>query len=228
MSDRISVIIPVYNGERFLSAALQSVLEQTQLPDEIVLVDDGSTDRSPEIIASWQAVASVRIRYHLQINQGPAAARNTGLQLAENELITFLDADDIWEYNTLSVQLSQLTADPEKLITWGKVQQFEMQGTARIQLGQPWHAPNLGSALFRRQAFDVVGSFDEGMRCSEDLDWYFRARDLHVRQSIHNDVVLWYRRHDNNLWLGQPGSFNTSLLALKKRLDRQRTGRQDI
>jgi glycosyltransferase involved in cell wall biosynthesis len=85
----VSVSLPVYNGERFLAEAIQSVLDQTLLPDEIIVVDDGSTDGSAAIVAGLARTVSVPIHYVYQENQGPAAARNHGLRLAQGEIIAF-------------------------------------------------------------------------------------------------------------------------------------------
>ena len=98
-----------------------------------------------------------------------------------------------------------------------------MRGFERTRLYKPLHVPNSGCVLIRREVFDKVGIFDAGMRLSEDMDWYLRARDLEIPQVILNDIALWYRRHEGNVWLGQNKAFNSSLLALKKRLDRRRS-----
>lgn len=222
MSERVSVIIPVYNGERYLAAAIQSVLEQTLPPDEIIVVDDGSTDGTAAIVTGLAGASPLPIHYIHQQNQGPSAARNRGLRAARSGLVAFLDADDIWDLRKQEIQVAYLAANPDALMVWGLVQMFELHGTDRVKLHEAWHGPNLGCALFRSEVFDRVGIFDEGMRLSEDLDWYLRARELEAPQGILTDVVLWYRRHGENLWLGRDKSPISSLLALKKRLDRRR------
>ncbi|NCC37254.1 MAG: glycosyltransferase family 2 protein, partial [Chloroflexia bacterium] len=95
-SPTISVIIPVYNGERFLAEAIQSVLDQTLPPDEIIVVDDGSTDGSAAVVDRLASTSSLPMRYVYQQNQGPAAVRNHGVQVALGAYIAFLNADDIW------------------------------------------------------------------------------------------------------------------------------------
>ena len=101
----VSVIIPVYNGERYLEAALKSVIEQDYCPIEIIVVDDGSTDKSAEIAKYFK-----EIQYIFQSNKGPgpANARNTGIRAVKGEYIAFLDADDIWMPNKLSIQMNYL------------------------------------------------------------------------------------------------------------------------
>lgn len=224
MNDKltVSVVVPVYNGERFLAEALQSVFDQTLPPDEIIVVDDGSTDRTSAIVATLSTTAAVPMRYIYQENRGPSAARNKGLHATGADLVAFLDADDLWNLRKQEIQAAYLAANPDSLVVWGLVQMFEMHGATRASLHEPWHGPNLGSALFRRKVFDRVGVFDEGMRLSEDLDWYLRARELELPQGVLTDIVLWYRCHGENSWLGRDRAFYSSLAALKKRLERRR------
>ncbi|MBI4573499.1 MAG: glycosyltransferase family 2 protein, partial [candidate division NC10 bacterium] len=104
----VSVILPVYNGERFLAAAIASILAQDYQPIEVIVVDDGSTDGTAAIARSFQGV-----RYLYQPNQGPAFARNAGIAVARGAFIAFLDADDLMVPTRLSVQAGYLLAHPE-------------------------------------------------------------------------------------------------------------------
>jgi len=104
----ISVIMPVYNGERFLAGALHNVFAQNYHPLEVIVVDDGSTDGSAGIIAAF----GEQIRYFHQPNAGPAVARNTGLALARGEVIAFLDVDDLWPPGKLHFQMQYLQQNP--------------------------------------------------------------------------------------------------------------------
>ena len=115
MNDKltVSVIIPVYNGERFLDEALQSVLAQTLPPDEVIVVDDGSNDRTAQIVAEVAAQAAVSFQYVYQTNQGSAAARSHGVRLARSELIAFQDADDLWSADKLAIQVALLRRHPQ-------------------------------------------------------------------------------------------------------------------
>src|SRR6202034_774235 len=97
----ISVIVPAYNGEKYLTGALESILAQDYRPFEIVLVDDGSTDDTASIARSYREV-----RYVYQAHKGLPAARNTGLAYCTGDLISFLDADDYWPSNKLQIQSS--------------------------------------------------------------------------------------------------------------------------
>ncbi len=104
----VSVIIPVYNGERYLAEAIGSVLAQTYTPFELIIIDDGSSDNSSGIARSFKEV-----RYYHQSNQGVAAARNAGISFAHGGFIAFLDQDDIWMHDKLSVQMDYLLQHPE-------------------------------------------------------------------------------------------------------------------
>ena len=97
----ISCIVPVYNGELYLRDALDSILAQTYQPLDILVVDDGSTDRTVQLVASY----GEQIRYRWQPNAGPAAARNSGLRLTQAEFVAFLDADDVWHPSKLARQM---------------------------------------------------------------------------------------------------------------------------
>ena len=98
----LSVIMPVYNGAEFLAEAVASIVAQAYQPLEIIVVDDGSTDETATIVQSLGG----EIRYLYQFNQGPAAARNAGLALAQGDLIAFLDVDDLWPADKLAQQMA--------------------------------------------------------------------------------------------------------------------------
>ena len=104
----ISVIIPVYNGARYVAEAVHSVWAQTIPPAEIIIVDDGSTDSTASIMLDLSAAAPLPIRCVYQPNQGPSAARNVGVQAATGNLIAFLDADDVWLPHKTKVMMKVL------------------------------------------------------------------------------------------------------------------------
>src|SRR6185503_3119864 len=154
----VSVVIPVFNGERFLREAVESVLAQNYSPVEIIVVDDGSTDRTPNVARSLPET----VRYLHQTNHGPAAARNRGIEQAQGSLIAFADADDLWPAGKLEVQLPYLIRDPKIDIVLGRIQQVLLSETQEI--AEPAFSVNLGSAVIRKSVFDRIGLFDETMR----------------------------------------------------------------
>src|SRR5262252_5932775 len=116
----VSVIIPVFNCERYVAAAIESVLKQTTQPEEVVVVDDGSTDDTPRILAAL----SPRVTFVRQPNCGAATAINRGLEAASGRIFCFLDADDLWLPDKVARQLDWLTSYPNTEAVFGHVQQF--------------------------------------------------------------------------------------------------------
>ena len=214
MDPLVSVIIPVFNGEAFLGEAVQSVLAQKYSPVEVIIVDDGSTDGTEDVVKSFPET----VRYLQQSNQGPAAARNRGIEQAQGSLIAFADADDLWPEDKLEVQLPYLLRDPVIEIVLGRIQQVRTS----IAVGEPAFSVNLGSAVIRKSVFERVGLFDESMRYSEDVDWFMRAREAGAAIMTIDAVTLLYRQHEQNMTRGKSTSELNVLKALKRSLDRRR------
>jgi glycosyltransferase involved in cell wall biosynthesis len=219
----VSVIIPVFNGQRFLREAVQTVLAQNYSPLEIVIVDDGSTDSTASVVKSL----GEPVRYLHQTNQGPAAARNRGIEQAQGSLLAFADADDLWPRNKLELQLPCLIEDVAVEIVMGRIQQVllsetEDGETQAKEFAEPAFSVNLGSAIIRKSVFARVGLFDETMRYSEDVDWFMRAREAGAAIKTIDAVTLLYRQHEQNMTRGKSASELNVLMALKKSLDRRR------
>lgn len=223
MRPLVSVIIPVFNGEQFLAEAVESVLAQQYAPIEIVIVDDGSTDGTAAVVKSLPET----VRYLSQANQGPAAARNRGIEQACGTLIAFADADDLWPTDKLELQLPFLTNDPAIDIVLGRIQQVRLSktddGQTRAEhFDEPAFSSNLGSAVIRKSVFERVGLFDETMRYSEDVDWFMRARESGAAILTIDAVTLLYRQHEQNMTRGRTTTELNVLKALKRSLDRRR------
>ena len=218
----VSVIIPVFNGAAYIEEALASIAAQKYPALDLILVDDGSLDNSAFIAQVFCHQTGLPLRTISQANLGPSAARNQGIRAARGELVAFLDADDLWNPAKLHTQLGFLLTHPENQVIWGQVQMFSSQNQQRTLLGQPWLGPNTGCLLIRRAVFEQVGLFDETMRSGEDLDWCLRMRENGLAYLVHPEVVLEYRRHETNSWLAQTNPQKSTLLALKKKLERQR------
>ena len=222
----ISVIIPVLNGEQFLSAAVASIRRQRYPRVEVIVVDDGSTDGTVSVANAL----GDEVRCVSQANAGPPAARNRGLEMARGQLIGFLDADDLWSEDKLEVQVGPLLADPELDVVMGTTQIFQPVG-ATVEpetLGDPAGPPalllSLGSALFRREVFERVGRFDASQHMDDDVDWFFRALEAGARILPLSHVVQYYRRHDRNITNAREADRRFYLIAIKKSLDRRRRG----
>jgi glycosyltransferase involved in cell wall biosynthesis len=219
----VSAIIPVYNGEAFLAEAVASI--QRQLVDalEIIIVNDGSTDGTSEVIEGLQgAIQSVS-----QPNRGPAAARSRGVRMARGNVIAFLDADDLWPEDKLEIQLAHLARHPAVDIVLGQTQrirQFTRDGGAQVyeKGADPWTTLMFGAAVIRTSAFDTVGLPDESFQFDDDVDWFLRARELGLSILTHPDVAVFYRRHKANLTNQRATDQRYFLMALKRSIDRRR------
>jgi glycosyltransferase involved in cell wall biosynthesis len=219
----VSVIIPVYNGEAFLAEAVASIQRQAYQPLEIIIIDDGSTDNTAQIARSFAG----NVRYVFQSNRGPAAARNRGLRMARGNVIGFLDADDLWPDNRLNPQLAYLAAHPQTEVIQGHIQYIRAaenmeNGFEFEKFAKPFTALSVVSALFRRSVFDEVGFFDEALLCSEDVDWFIRAKECGVSVVTGQQVTQLHRRHTRNMTNQRKLIEHYTLRALKKSLDRRR------
>jgi glycosyltransferase involved in cell wall biosynthesis len=224
---RVSVIMPAYNGERFIVEALDSIRRQQHRALEIIVVDDGSTDGTAEILAGAADVNCIR-----QDNRGAASARNRGIEIATGDVIAFLDADDLWTARKFPRQLECLLADPSADVVRGRTQRIvEVRDGAHAPrwepAGEAWDALSLGSSIVRRTAFARVGPFDPKLARNEDVDWFIRAKEIGLRMIVHDDVVQLYRRHEHNITNDSSTNKSYFLKALKNSIDRRRqTGRR--
>jgi glycosyltransferase involved in cell wall biosynthesis len=216
----ISVIIPVHNGAAFLPAAIASVRAQTLTPQELIVVDDGSTDNSAAIAASLAATVVT------QTQQGVAAARNTGIAQARGEYLAMLDADDLWPPEALQQLHAVLSPVQEAGIAHGLTQETRLLATDLAAPGPAEYLPyrfiNLGAALYRREVFVQVGGFDPSLRSGEDADWFLRAYAAGVIKLPLDAVSLCYRRRQGSLTYGQ-GAVGLGVLRVAHKW-RQRMG----
>jgi glycosyltransferase involved in cell wall biosynthesis len=193
-----SVIIPVYNRERYVAQSIESALAQTYRPVELIVVDDGSSDRSGAIARSFEAV-----RYIHQPNQGVAVARNTAVAAARGEFVSFLDADDVWLPGKLEVQISYLLKHPECDLVFSHVEPFiDSEVTLPSELISQLLTEetfNMITLATRKSVFERVGWFDPSYTVGSDFEWVTRARDLGVKMWILPDVLSKRRIHDTNL-----------------------------
>ena len=214
----VSCIIPVYNGERFLGAAVDSVLAQTRQPVEIIIVDDGSTDGTPALVARY----GDRVRSIRQENAGPAAARNAGLALATGAVIGFLDADDLWLPGKLAVQMTELTRSPETMICLAGMMNFRESAAGGPVAEAPGGSFSPCTMLVRAAVFRQIGGFDPGLRAGEDTEWFCRVMMGGIRYTVLPDVLVRRRLHDRNLTRADPPSHAKLLGILKLALDKKR------
>jgi glycosyltransferase involved in cell wall biosynthesis len=188
MSTTISIVIPAYNAERFIAQTLDSVLAQTVTQFEVIVVNDGSMDRTQAIVEQYLA-RDDRVRLINQENQGISATRQRGQDAAKGDLIAFLDADDLWLPENLQVHLRHFADNPKLAISFGRVEFMQTDGTptgvfstARLQQIEPEHLfyENLltttSNAIVRREVFEAIGGFDFDLCGTEDQEFFLRAR----------------------------------------------------
>ena len=220
----ISVMIGMYNAEPYIAEAIQSVLDQTYAPLELIVVDDGSTDASAEVVRSFGDA----VRYERQERGGNGAARNRAVELAEGEYFAFLDADDRFLPEKLELQMNVLADDPSVDVVFGHVREFispELAAEAAERLRRPatdapWMAPNL--MLIKRASFERVGPFSTELRVGVTVDWYARALEAGLEMRVVPEVVLERRLHADNNGLREQDARSQYLHVLKASLDRRR------
>lgn len=221
--DLISIIIPVYNGARYLGEAIESVLAQAHRPLELLVIDDGSSDGSTDLAAAYGPPVYVERQAH----SGAAAARNRGITLAHGNLLAFLDADDRLATQKLELQLAALAIDPALEAVFGHVEHFyspDLPAAERalLQLPPPQAAYLAWTMLIRRVAFMRVGFFDPRWRVGETIDWFARARELQLRTLMLPAVVVHRRLHKHNQGRTMRNLRSDYLHILKASLDRRR------
>ena len=217
----VSVITPVYNGERYLREALESLFAQDYTSFESIVVDDGSTDGSAGIAQSFP------VRYHRQENRGAAAARNAGLELASGELVAWLDSDDLLPPDKLGIQVRFLSEHPEIGCVLGR-QEIMLEGVeapewlTRDSVYGDLDGIPLVSAMVRREALQRIGGFDESFGFAEDRDLFIRMREHDVAIEVLPDILVRRRFHGENTNFKRRPEKHPILRSLKGKLDRER------
>jgi glycosyltransferase involved in cell wall biosynthesis len=207
-----TIVIPTYDAQETLGAAIESALAQDYEPVEVIVVDDGSTDGTATVARAFHG----RIRYVRQENAGPSAARNRGISEARGEFVAFLDADDEAPPTKLSVQVGYLVAHPDVACVVGR---HELVGDA-----PEWFDADsvpLISLVARRSTLADLGGFDTSLRIAEDRDLLVRMRERGLRVEFLPDVVLRRCFHVRNLSHERPDE-HPVFRSLKAKLDRAR------
>jgi glycosyltransferase involved in cell wall biosynthesis len=226
----VSCIIPVYNAETYLAQAIESALAQSHPPDEIIVVDDGSTDSSAGIARRY--AGSVTCVH--QSNAGPASARNRGLDLASGNLIAFLDADDWWHPQALERHLAHFAIDQDSRlqVSLARVEHVWEAGTSDlhahyVRRGIVGELPGylLQASVIRREVFDTVGRFDPDFVILEDVDWFSRARHHGIVTEMLTETLVYRRMHGQNTTITRAAEGHASFPRLiKKKMERERQG----
>jgi glycosyltransferase involved in cell wall biosynthesis len=233
----VTTIIPTYNRGQLVCEALESVFAQSRPVDEIIVVDDGSTDNTPELLRRY----GNRIRYIEQPNSGAGAARNRGIKEAKGDYIAFLDSDDIWVKEKTKIQMDFFSRHPHLEFVFGDMANFTPTNDNEVpEIKSPEvhnyftaHSTNLERILdclitesviptptvvFERACVSRIGFFDEKLKIAEDLDYWLRAART-CRFGFVNTVLAKRRRHDDNLindWV----TMNEALVEVLTRVEK--------
>jgi glycosyltransferase involved in cell wall biosynthesis len=224
MSDRkVSVVVPAYNAERFLSATLDSIYGQTLAPHEIIVVNDGSTDSTLQVISDFKGV-NINLIVVSQNNQGLPAARNAGKRVATGNYIAFCDSDDLWTPEKLEHQVSHLekhytclgavslystfTSNPIQCVSGRRP--FLPINSRNLIWGTSWLPGSASSILIRNNPETAKLIFDESLTFAEDLDMWIQIASLgeicivdfyDVLIRIHDESMQSVSRKDPNIYL---------------------------
>lgn len=200
-STLVTCVIPVYNGAAYLGEALDSVFGQSYGNIEVIVVDDGSTDSTAQVLAGLgERIIAIR-----QENAGPAHARNTGIRAASGRYISFLDADDLWVTDKTEKQVRVLRENPHVDLCTGLMQNFwvpgladEAEEMADTDMAAPQPGPSQ-TIMVRRETFETVGLFSPELRHRDTIDWIVRSRRAGVESMQLGEVLVRRRLHEHNL-----------------------------
>ncbi len=223
MSEKLTIvaIIPLYNGAKWIEQTIQSVLDQTLQPDEFIVVDDGSTDKGPEIVEKLAQKHPIKLLR--KPNGGQSSARNFGVANSKSDLIALLDNDDFWYPNHLHELIKPYKCrnrDRPLALTYSQLSHVDEKGLVVRRRLLDWWAPkqtiveclatDMGiqpsATLISRKAFDAVNGFDENLSCYEDDDLFLRLFRHGYDMAFVDKILSFWRIHPNscmrsdNMW----------------------------
>jgi glycosyltransferase involved in cell wall biosynthesis len=226
---KVSIIIPVYDGEKYIREAVDSALNQTYKDFEIIVIDDGSKDNTPNIFETYGS----KIKWKSQENKGQAFAINEGINMAEGKYLAYLDADDVCLPERFENQVKYLDEHPNVGLVYSDRYQINENGeTQRIMKSQPPDNFVLlqdsciprSAVMHKRECLDAVGSFDESITGSDDWDMWIRISEKFEMGYISKPLVK-YRVHKENISLIRPKRLDhwryTKMRILKKAYERR-------
>ena len=216
---RVSVVIPAYNGERFIAEAVQSVYRQSALPDEVLVINDGSTDNTERELRRLGAELPESFRWYSRVNSGgPAAPRNLGITATEGDYIAFLDQDDVWHRAKLERQLEQFAAQPELALSFTGYR-FVSDDESRVVRIDDWDPDPAvvldrlmlspaavgppSTVMMKREVIERVGGFDASVGYSDDWKMWLRVAALSLPMGYLPEPLVDYYWHGENLSTGR-------------------------
>jgi len=230
----LSVVIPTYNRYILLKRAINSLLTQTYPVDEIIVVDDGSTDNTKQIIKDFP-----NITYIYQENRGVSAARNVGIQRAKNEWIAFLDSDDEWHSEKLQKQIDFHRKNPDILMSYTDEVWIRNGKNVKIpkkyrKIGKDVFLENISycniapsSVMLHKSIFEAIGFFDESLRVCEDYDLWLRILVEFEAGLLNEKLINKYAGHDEQLGFTK-GLDKYRVVSLEKIVKSLNTGEKKL
>ena len=193
----LSVIIPVYNGEKYIAEAIESVLQQSFKPHEVIVVDDGSLDNTAKIVDNFPQVT-----YHYQKNRGVSAARNKGLRIMSGNMVTFLDHDDLMLAESLQIRVNYFWQNPKTqcLIAqhFNILEEPSQEKTLENIINFKEAEYGFSYMMGRKSFFERLGGFNPEFSNRENLELFFRAKKQGFKIVKLPQVVIYRRIHSKN------------------------------
>ncbi len=229
----VSVVIPVYNRNFIINEALESVFSQSYRPIEVIVVDDGSTDGTLEIVEQWVNDHANRPQFEAKLirqqHKGGNPARNRGIRESRGEFVAFLDSDDVWFEDKLSKQIPRFQ-DPEVGAVYCGVQSVDLTRgkvlpVSRRRYPRGWILAQLlvhdvtaptSTFVVRRKVFDVVGMFDEHLEARQDWDMWIRVAAMFKIDAVPEPLVQ-YRHHVGTRTMSDPGKEIRAYAAIRRK-----------
>lgn len=220
----VSAAIPVHDGEAHLAAAIESVLAQTRPCDQVIVVDNASSDGSAAVARGFGPA----VELVAEPRAGIGFARNAAVRAARGDFLAFLDADDLWAPEKTALQLAAFAARPELSLVFGHVRQFagpELGEAERAALrlpAEPQPGAHTGAMMASRSAIEAVGPWPADVKLSDGLTFLLRARELGLEQAMLPEVVMMRRVHGANRSIRNRDERIEFARLLKRSLDRRR------
>ena len=204
MKIRTSIIMPVKNGENFIKETLLNLLENITQEDEIIIIDDGSTDKTVKIVNNFLNTSKALVFLIKGSNLLPSGARNKGLEIARGEYISFIDHDDLWPKNRLNDHISLLKNSNSAGVIQGRVKYFSSVPSKLdifdyLDQDKTAFFFQLGSFTFKSDILKKIGVFNPELKFGEDVDLYLRLLDNEIKIIKDEKIALMYRIHDTNM-----------------------------
>lgn len=220
----VSVVMPVFNGRAFLDDTIRSVLGQTYVNHELIVIDDGSTDGSAELLRGYPEIKVIQ-----QENKGVPVARNRGVSESSGEMICFIDQDDTWAHDKLERQIEAFLTNPELKYCTTRQIFYLAEGAERPNWCQPeWldkplagYAPS--TLMIRRSTFLDFGQFDESLLTGSDTELFFKLKDANVPFRQLDEILVRKRVHGSNHSNMTEALRRDILMTVRRSIQRQRS-----